>query len=436
MTATPWEKFPYGPWDATAVVPQLPPDEATRAEKDLPHTLRPVPGEGVVQRPVYDPAVNHRRLGMRLSEPHFSDESAAGTWFAARRQALDHALAAVAGSPWAEHLVLRGSVLLTAWFGEAAREPGDLDFVVVPDTWRLDDARTDTMLDDLARATGELSRQAGSLVRVDAAGAVSDEIWTYDRVPGRRLVLPWTAGEARGTVQLDFVFNETLPAPPVRTEVPRHDEGAPAVVTAASPELSLVWKILWLVTDVHPEGKDLYDAALLAEHVQVPYELLERVLTAAGEPTSLAYVLNQASQADWFEFRKDRPDLRFEGDTCVMRLICALAPAFHPGEDGLHAQLAAAFGHITDALRDEREAGGMEAVATWFATRHVHALPALVSVRELLGRQDHTLRDAAEVIASFRDTRHDSDELIYVRAWRGDAYETAAWLETAESTGR
>ncbi|WP_309111613.1 hypothetical protein [Saccharothrix sp.] len=33
--------------------------------------------------------------------------------------------------------MLRGSVALRAWLGEVAREPGDLDFVVVPKTFAV-----------------------------------------------------------------------------------------------------------------------------------------------------------------------------------------------------------------------------------------------------------------------------------------------------------
>ncbi|MGX8910123.1 nucleotidyl transferase AbiEii/AbiGii toxin family protein [Streptomyces netropsis] len=443
MTATPWERFSYGPWDDTAVVPQLPPGEATRADRDFPHTLLPVPGHGVLQRPTYDPAANHHAMGMRLSEPQFTDAHTGRAWGAARRHALDHVLAAVAASPWAEHLVLRGSVLLKAWFGEAAREPGDLDFVVVPDTWRLADDRTDAMLDGIARGAEELAREAGGLVRIDAAGAVSDEIWTYDRVPGRRLVLPWTAAEGTppGTVQLDFVFNETLPAPAVRTTVPRRGPGAPAVLMAASPELSLAWKILWLVTDRHPEAKDLYDAVLLAESTRLPYALVQRVLVAAGEypegsPLFLSHILHQAAEADWFEFRKDHPDFPDDEATFLTRFAVALAPAFAPAEHGVYAQLAASFQYLTQALSEQREAGGMEAVEEWLAGRGVHSVEAVVAVRELLGRTRCTLGEAADVLASFRDTRFDHDKHLYRGGWRGDAHRVAGQLEAADARTR
>ncbi|PYC74957.1 hypothetical protein C7C45_03455 [Micromonospora arborensis] len=40
-------------------------------------------------------------------------------------------------------------------------------------------------------------------------------------------------------------------------------------VLAAPAPLALAWKLLWLATDRYPQGKDLYDAALLAEHTTV-----------------------------------------------------------------------------------------------------------------------------------------------------------------------
>ncbi|GGP53622.1 hypothetical protein GCM10010214_28540 [Streptomyces abikoensis] len=442
MTTTPWEEFPYGPWEATTVVPQLPPDEATRRKKDLPATLRPVPGEGVVQLPVYDPAANHHLLGMRLSEPRFADPDRGEAWFAARRHALDHALAAVAASPWAGHLVLRGSVLLKAWFGDAAREPGDLDFVVVPDTWRLEDDRTDAMLDGVARAAEAAARASGSPVRIDAAGAVSDEIWTYDRVPGRRLVLPWTAtgtdDAPSGTVQLDFVFNEPLPAPPVRTAIPplAGGEGAPVTLMAASPELSLVWKVMWLVSDTHPEAKDLYDAVLLAESVTAPYELLDRVLSAAGEWADIPSVLAEAGEIDWPEFEKDYPDDTETGGGYLVRFAAALSRSHVPDEPSAYARLAVAYEDLTGTVREKYAAGGMEAVALWFAERTVSSIGTLIALREVLGRDRCTLREAAEVAVSLRDPRpgRDRDAICH---HHGDPREIAARLEQMgpEETG-
>ncbi|MEU7164585.1 nucleotidyl transferase AbiEii/AbiGii toxin family protein [Streptomyces morookaense] len=405
--ATPWEHFGHGPGDAGTVVPQTPPDEAARAAQDLPHALRPGEPQGAA-------------------------------WYAARRHALDHVLAAVAGSEWAEHLVLRGSVLLKAWYGAAAREPGDLDFVVVPHTWQLEDARTDALFAGIARAAEALSQDPDSPVRIDASGAASDGIWTYDRVPGRRLVLPWTAvadGIPQGTVRLDFVFNEPLPEPPVRTEIPGAvPGGVPAVLMAASPALSLAWKILWLLSDVHPEAKDLYDAVLLAEdeHTHLTYELLDRVLRESGEPADLGYILYSAAEADWSEFHKDHPGLQDSDSGYLTRLVIALAPVFAPAEDAPYARLAAAFHGTTELVREEHAAGGMEAVEAWFAARCVHSLGAVVVVRELLGRTECTLHGAADLLAAFRDKRFGRDEPLYRNGgWAGSPHDMAARLEAA-----
>jgi len=52
---------------------------------------------------------------------------------------MAHLLRIATESPWQNHLVLRGSLLLKAWLGAAAREPGDMDWVVTPPTLRMAD---------------------------------------------------------------------------------------------------------------------------------------------------------------------------------------------------------------------------------------------------------------------------------------------------------
>ncbi|MGW4246254.1 nucleotidyl transferase AbiEii/AbiGii toxin family protein [Nocardia sp. NPDC004722] len=327
MTSTPWRGLGRGPWKSTAVVPQSPPTEQERAKDGLPPTLRPVVGEGVLQRPVFDPSAAEHPMGMRLSEPHFADARLAAAWIAARRAAMDVVLAAIAGSPWRELLMLRGSVLLSAWFGAAAREPGDVDFIVLPRDWEFHSERTDAFLSDLAARTAAAA-EGSPTVRFRASDAVDDDIWTYDRVPGRRLVLPWTAVDPEipsGTVQLDFVFNEAPQQPPLWTAIPRAGSHGPdARLLAATPELSLAWKLLWLSEDRHPEGKDLYDAVLLAENCSPTPELLRAVSPRAWFFRLPALAL----EADWAEFVKDRPDLADQVDSLAWRLTVALAPAY------------------------------------------------------------------------------------------------------------
>ncbi|MFD9126749.1 nucleotidyl transferase AbiEii/AbiGii toxin family protein [Kitasatospora sp. NPDC059571] len=326
-----WNALGYGPWDADLRVPPRRPTAEERSDLELPRSLYPVADERAVQRPVFDPSLLGYTKAMRAGEPEFADPAVGERWYAARRTALDTVLAAVAGSPWADHLVLRGSVLLTAWFGADAREPGDLDFVVTPGDWELEDPRTDGMLDGLAAAAEALS---GS-VRLHAAGAVRDEIWTYDRVPGRRLVLPWTAdGVPGGTVQIDFVFTEPLPAPPVRTAIPPlAGAGEPALLLTADRGLSLAWKILWLVTDGFAQGKDLYDAVLLAEAGGLDYGLLRDVFLGtddgwwATRPVGPEDIAEPLECVEWDEFRKDHPRVG-TAEEYAARLLAALAPTF------------------------------------------------------------------------------------------------------------
>lgn len=420
MSGSQWEGLGYGPWPPEKAVPHQPPDEATRNGLALPPTLRPVQGEAVVQRAVFDPSALHYARAMRLGNPQFADAATGERWYAARRRALDLVLAAVADSPWRAHLVLRGSVLLRAWYGTAAREPGDLDFVVEPADWRLEEERTGRMLDDLARRADLGSRTADGDVRLDARGAVADEIWTYDRVPGRRLVIPWTAEglPPGGAVQLDFVFNESLPAPAVPTAIPRPQgaaDDAPLSVRAATRELSLAWKILWLAGDIHPEAKDLYDAVLLAEdpRVRLPFDLLRAVFRGVDHgwydrnPLLLdGFGYEVVGSTDWTEFTKEYPRLPVPDLDGGQRLVRALTPTFAlddaEGESARYLSYARWLVPLTDECRATYAAGGLPAVLERLFTGHVPPASALVVTREVLGRAEHTVAGVLPLLAGYR----------------------------------
>ncbi|MFH8365944.1 nucleotidyl transferase AbiEii/AbiGii toxin family protein [Streptomyces sp. NPDC018031] len=425
-TGSAWLRFGWGPWGADERVPQEEPDEETRARLHLPATLRPVPGgDTVVQRPVFDPAAVHHGKAMRLGEPEFADAETGERWYRARRRALDLMLAAVAGSEWADHLVLRGSVLLRGWYGEAAREPGDLDFVVVPSDWRLRDERTDRMLESLARAADLAARRSGDGVRLDSRRAVGDEIWTYERVPGRRLVVPWSAeGLPGGTVQLDFVFNEMLPVPAVRTVLPPlSGAGAPVTLLAATPELSLAWKVMWLATDRFPEGKDLHDALLLAESgsVRLSFELLRSVFQDVEDgwydrnPVLPEHIAASVRETEWFEFAKEYPHLaggrpgRSDGPPAdhVDRLLAALAPTYRAldddsGEGSRYLRIAAWMAPTVRQCRPLLAAAGPDALLDRLYSTYVHEEAAVVVTRELLGRAGCTLERAGDLVAGYR----------------------------------
>ncbi|MFE7957962.1 nucleotidyl transferase AbiEii/AbiGii toxin family protein [Streptomyces sp. NPDC057413] len=313
---------------------------------DLPRTLVWVRGDGVKQQPVFDPAMKHHQDAYRASDPVFADPARQEAWRTARRTALHLVLAAIAGSRWADALVLRGSVLMSVWFGEAAREPGDLDFVVVPDSWGIDEPRTARMLEQVAAAAQALAAQDASGVRISAEGALVEDIWTYERVPGRRMMLPWSApGVPGGHVQLDFVFNERLPEPPQPVTLP-----GGAVLQGATPALSLAWKMLWLVSDMYAQGKDLYDAVLLAERHPLPYALLHEVFRLSGEwpeyhreDVRLEDVVEAVGCVEWHHFVKEYPQFADDEREFAERLVRAVTPTF-AGREGQRSEGGGAVG--------------------------------------------------------------------------------------------
>ncbi|MFD4532024.1 nucleotidyl transferase AbiEii/AbiGii toxin family protein [Kitasatospora sp. NPDC058397] len=396
-----WEELQYGPWQGVRL-PRQPPPEDVREDRGLPRSVRPIDDEAVSQQPVFDPALAGYTRALRPSEPAFTDPQLAQRWLAARREALNTVLSAVAGSQWAEHLVLRGSVLLRAWYGEQAREPGDLDFVVRPTDWQLEDERTDRMFEELAADAERLS----GAVRLHADQAVSDEIWTYSRIPGRRLVLPWSApGIPGGTVQLDFVFTEHLPVPPQSYQLP----GVTGRLFAATPQLSLAWKILWLVSDNHPQGKDLYDAILLSRTDEVPYDLLRQVFTQSDESWSRWPVLPEqiaGLYVDWDEFAKDYPQFTGPVEEYPAQLLAGLHATFADhGEYALRAQWLAP---LIEELREVLAREGMAEVQQRMSQRHVLPDNSLVITRELLGDDlDGNLEDAHRAVAAHLSDKPD-----------------------------
>ncbi|GHF04675.1 hypothetical protein GCM10014715_71110 [Streptomyces spiralis] len=316
---------------------------------------------------------------------------------AARRAALDHVLALIADAPWSGGLVLRGSMVMPAWVGTAAREPADLDWIAPRNAVGVDPLDPYPYVDDLATvqqwpdAAGGAARyeiwtyeefdtggrrpvlppeglrwlheeevvdtgppyadlldrvarrpQAAPGVHLDANEARVDGTWTYTEydTPGVRLVIPWhAAGLSPGEIRLDFARDERLPEPPVWTPVPRGDGGAPTPVRTASREASLAWKLLWLHTDGRDggraQGKDLYDAVLLAEAdgVRLTPRLLRTVLgqapdRSAWEDFSRAAVTRW--DVDWAGFRAGHPWVRGTAEDWLRRLVRALGPLIPP----------------------------------------------------------------------------------------------------------
>lgn len=284
-------------------------------------------GDAVGRTQIFDPALKQYSRAFRLGDPNFSDPGVARKWRACRDDVVHHVLGIAMEPPWETHLVLRGSLLLMAWLGEEARQPGDLDFVFRPRAAGMDDRSSEELLVGLVGALAHRPEAGAATIEVDRVAI--DDIWTYERAPGRRLVFPWRAeGAPPGRVQLDIVFGEELWEEPARALIP-HPSGFFTPAWSATPAVSLAWKLLWLESDMHPQGKDLYDATLLAERTGLPFDLLSSVLKAGEcQLNRLEPNFPTRWEVDWANFLAECPWVEGEARDWQERLTRALAPTF------------------------------------------------------------------------------------------------------------
>ncbi|QQP97680.1 nucleotidyl transferase AbiEii/AbiGii toxin family protein [Lysobacter enzymogenes] len=274
---------------------------------------------------LFDPALRHHNDAFRTGDPIFSNDEDRRRWYAARASVLAQMLSAIAGSPWRDKLVLRGSVLLHAYLGDGARPPGDIDWIVLPPELKADDPAAVLMLRDLATLLTQ-RRDIGP-VRIHFDRVAHDDIWAYERAEGRRMTIVWSLDDLpEGQIQLDFVFCEALPQPPATVEIPLN-EGEPVSLLGATAELSLAWKLVWLQTDMWPQGKDLYDAVLLAERCTMPLSLFVEALSSTpdyrGWPEGALPEVGSWS-VDWDNFRAECPWVEGDVELWKQRLTAQL----------------------------------------------------------------------------------------------------------------
>ncbi|MEU3641866.1 nucleotidyl transferase AbiEii/AbiGii toxin family protein [Lentzea sp. NPDC034063] len=284
--------------------------QAPAGVEGFPATYQPLavkPSQDIRQRAVFDPALKQHPHAFRGGDPKFGDPADGARWLAARREAMARVLRIIGWSEWSENLVLRGSTLMREWFGDAAREPGDLDFVVTPRAITFEGPRAKQLVTDLRAAVGP---------------SVVEPIWTYERVPGLRIVFPFEVeGLPDGAIQIDLVFNEELPIAPQPVEI------AGTILLAADEELSLAWKLQWLATDSYPQAKDLYDAALLAEvttvNLTLVRELLRPELRHHADEFGRESVL-ELSGVDWDNAPTELPVTEEDEPVLLQRIAAAL----------------------------------------------------------------------------------------------------------------
>ncbi|PQO43219.1 hypothetical protein C5Y93_26325 [Blastopirellula marina] len=300
---------------------------------DTPTTLAAEMSEPGLTRPViFEPALKHWPKAFRGGEPQFKTPEFAAAWHRDRLLTLGHVLRTIEQSEHAESLVVRGSVLLATWLGNDARRPGDLDFVVLPSDWKVNDPQAKQMIDDLVAALQ--GSEVSDSIQIPDQMFAAEEIWTYERAPGLRVIVPWhdSREHVGGTVQLDFVFGEELPSPAIEMSLLIGDQ-APIEVQAASAVQSLAWKLLWLTTDMHASGKDLYDAVLLAEFVPLDARLLKRTFEHTDDPLGRDFAtFTPRNVRDWYveweHFQQEYPLVQGTGAEWKDRLVQALGPVW------------------------------------------------------------------------------------------------------------
>ena len=297
------------------------------AGADRPRVLAAEQQAGLPRPLVFEPALR-QYSAFRAGEPQFADPATEQAWYAARKTVLEQIAAQIGRSTLREQLVLRGSTLLAEWFPQTARRPGDLDWVVCPPSCGMSSRAGKKLLAAVEALLRGLTLGPDGSLQISDAAFVRDEIWTYEKSPGVRLIVPWSSADLQGTVQLDFVFEEVLPSAPVPLSISAGGEVVD--VLSASPAQSLAWKLLWLTTDYYAQGKDLYDAVLLAEAWPVDVALTRQ--TFAAEMPLTYHEFHEAEllswEIDWDSFQREYPQIGCDAPHWQRRLVAALQPLF------------------------------------------------------------------------------------------------------------
>lgn len=222
---------------------------------------------------------------------------------------------------------------MKSWFPEEAREPGDIDFVVVPPTLRLDSSAGDRFLESVVETILDADFDEG--LRLLPREIRSDVIWNYERAPGRRFVVPWQGeGLPSGTLQIDVVFSDPLPDEGAMVDTVSLLDGSRVSLLTASPGVSLAWKIQWLLTDQYPQGKDLYDAALIARRFPLSWTMLQQRLELSdlswkGRSVKLSDI--ESLEVDWDNFQAEYPWVQGSETLWRNRLVTAVSTS-HPSD--------------------------------------------------------------------------------------------------------
>lgn len=170
-------------------------------------------------------------------------------------------------------LVLRGSLLLSAWCPTRARPPADVDYLVAG---RFDEGETAAMVHEIAGIPDE----GGPALEVER----TEPIWMETPFPGLRAHLIARTGGAASAFRVDFGHGDPLSLPPRPTSI-----AAVGPVLGCAPETLFAWKLHGLVEFGRGRwrAKDLYDLELLWSSVPLDLGALRPAVALAFESRAL-----------------------------------------------------------------------------------------------------------------------------------------------------
>ena len=173
----------------------------------------------------------------------------------------------VASSPHRDRLVLRGSLLTSAWC--PGRPAADVDHLSLE---RFTDAEARAIVEELLAMTD-------ASVTFDRASIEHVVIWAATPSPGLRTkVSGRTSDGQEALLQIDVGQGDALVVPPVLVSI----DGTPPV-RGVTPETMFAWKTDGLFEFGHGSwrAKDLYDLWLIDRHVALDHETLVTTVRAA-----------------------------------------------------------------------------------------------------------------------------------------------------------
>ncbi len=80
-------------------------------------------------------------------------------------------------------------MLLKTWLADAAREPGDIDWVFRPSSVGIDDLLATELFEELIQLVSVNPVIGNALFEVNEIAV--DDIWTYERAVGRCIIFTW-----------------------------------------------------------------------------------------------------------------------------------------------------------------------------------------------------------------------------------------------------